>query len=114
MDTTKKSTVTFRHMEHSPVIEDYVLKELIELDKFLHQERSPIACDMVIEARPVHSRFIAELVIRTPNFYEVAKDEGFNINEVIDSVIKKMSAQLGRKKARRIDERKEVKVNNKP
>lgn len=100
--------VTFRHMDHSPVIDEHVRKQLDRLEKFLEQERTPISVEMVIEAQPIHSHHLIELRVNTPHFHEVVKDEGPDMYLVIDSVITTMNNQLRRLKERMLDDRKEV------
>lgn len=100
--------VTFRHMDHSPVIDEHVRKQLDRLEKFLEQERTPVSVEMIIEAKPVHSHHIIELRVNTPHFHEVVKDEGSDMYLVIDSVITTMNNQLRRLKERMLDDRKDI------
>jgi ribosomal subunit interface protein len=105
--------VIFRRMEHSSVIDEHVRKQLVRLEKFLEQERTPASIEVIIEAMPLRSFYIVDLRVHTPRFRELVKDEGHDIYLIIDSVVATMNNQLRRLKEHMLDDRKNN-ANNRP
>ena len=95
--------IVFRGMDSSPVLEEYAQKHLEKLDRFLENERPPIAIDLVMEASHVHAHHKVELRVKTPNYDLVAHHEGPELYQEVDRVVDKMLAELRRAKEKRVD-----------
>jgi len=98
--------ITFRHMEPTPVIEEFAYKHLERLDKLLEGERTPIYIELVLEAFPNHAHQRVELLVKTPHFDLVAHHEGAEMYQEIDRVIDIMMQQIRRAKERFNDDQK--------
>lgn len=100
--------ITFRHMEHSDVMEQYINKQLEKIEKFLKREPSPIYIDVVLEASKVREHPRVELRIKTPNFDEVSnyEFEGVDMYDAIDRVIDVMYRKIIEHKQKKVDARK--------
>lgn len=97
-------TVTFRGMEHSPVIEEFAQKHLARLDKLLESERTPIYIDLVLEAYPNHAHNQVKLILKTPHYELVAHHEGPELYQEIDRVTDKMMQEIRRAKEKLHDD----------
>jgi ribosomal subunit interface protein len=86
--------ITFRGMEHSPVIEEYCNGQLAKVEEFLTHEREPIYINLVLDAQRTHAHHHVELCIKTPNYDLVSHYEGPEMYDVIDRVIDTMYRQL--------------------
>ena len=104
--------ITFRHMDHSPVIEEHARTQLEKLDKFLDNEPSPVVVELVLEAQPVHAHHKIDLLVKSPHYHCFSHDEGPDMYQVLDSVIQKMCTEIRRAKEKRIDN--ERRGNNRP
>lgn len=98
--------ITFRGMDHSPVIEEFANDHLKKLEAFLEDERTPIAIDLVLTAQPVHAHHKVELRVKTPHYDLFAQHEGPEMYQEIDRVTDKMLQELRRAKEKRIDDQK--------
>jgi len=100
--------ITFRNMEHSDVMEEYVNKQLEKVEKFLKREPTPIYIDVVLEDSKVHEHPRVEMRIKTPNFEEVSnyEHEGVDMYNAIDRVIDVMYRLLREHKQKEVDQRK--------
>jgi ribosomal subunit interface protein len=101
-----EKTITFRHMEHSAVMDNYINQQLVKIEKLLEHEQEPIFLDSVLEPSKVHAHHSVELRIKTPHEYLIAKHEGPNFYEVLDHVIDTMYEQVCEKKRERVDKKK--------
>lgn len=97
---------TFRHMEHSSVIEDYANKQLSKVYEFLSNEREPVNIDLIFEPSKVHAHHSVELLVKSPRYDLVAQREGPEFYDLIDKVVDIMYDNLREEKRREIDERK--------
>jgi len=98
--------ITFRGMEHSPVIEEYCNGQLAKVEEFLTHEPEPIYLDLVLDAQRTHHHHHVELRIKTPHYDLISHYEGPEMYDVIDRVIDTMYRQLTEaKKKRVIDDR---------
>ncbi len=79
--------VTFRNMDHSPVMEEYANKQMERIEKFLTTERSPIYILLILEPSKIHAHHRVELRVKSPRFHIITKYEGPNFYEVLDRVI---------------------------
>ncbi len=101
-----KKSLTFRHMEHSNAMEEYVNEHLTKIEDFLKNEPSPVYLIVVLMADKRRSVNEGELLIKTPHYDLIAKTEGADMYDVIDSIIDTMYQDLHKKKKRLLDERK--------
>jgi len=100
--------IVFRHMEHSPSMEDYANQQLAKVLEFLENEPTPIYVDLVLEPSKVHAHHRVELRVKTPNFDRVSNFEGPTFYDVMDRVIDVMYKELCEDKKRRKDHLKDV------
>ncbi len=100
--------VTFRNMDHSDVMEEYVNQQLAKIETFLENEPTPIYIDVVLEASKVREHPRAELRIKTCHYDLVSNYEysGVDMYDVIDRVIDVMYKQLRAAKEKGLDKRK--------
>jgi ribosomal subunit interface protein len=101
--------VTFRHMQHSPVIEEHIRKQLKKIIEFLEHERSPVYVELTLTPSKVHDHHHAELLVKSPR-YDLFNDyehQGLDMYGLIDHVIDVMYRRLLEEKDRiKKDERK--------
>ena len=90
--------ITFRGMDHSPVIEEYCNGQLKKVEEFIKNERDPIYLDLVLEAERTHHHHRVELRIKTPHYDLISNYEGPDMYDVIDRVIDTMYNELHEKK----------------
>ncbi len=100
--------ITFRNMDHSDVMENYVNQQLAKIETFLEKEPSPIYIDFVLEASKVREHPRAELRLKTTHYDLVSNYEhsGVEMYDVIDRVIDIMYKQLRGAKDKDLDKRK--------
>ncbi len=96
--------VTFRGLEHSPVIEQYITKELEKIERFIAHIREPIYMDFVLDAERDFHHYRAELRLKLP-FHDllVAHYEDVDVYKAIDRVIEKMNGEVHKAKEKLID-----------
>lgn len=101
--------ITFRNMDHSDIMEQYVNQQLAKVEKFLENEPTPISIDMVLEASKTREHPHVELRIKTPHFDCISNYEktGVDMYDVIDRVIDIMYKQLHELKSKEDDQRKQ-------
>lgn len=102
--------IVFRHMDHSPVIEEFANTHLDKLEKFLSTERTPIFIDLVMTPAPTHAHNNVELRLKTPHYELVAHHEGKDLYQEIDRVVDKMLKELAKAKDKRLSEGKTVDI----
>ena len=90
--------ITFRGMDHSPVIEEHCNGQLVKLEKFIKNERDPIYLDLILEAERTHHHHRVELRIKTPRYDLISNYEGPDMYDVIDRVIDVMYHKIHEKK----------------
>lgn len=100
--------ITFRNMDHSDVMEEYIHQQLAKIETFLENEPSPIYIDFVLEACKVREHPRAEFRIKTAHYDLVSNYEhsGVDMYDVIDRVIDVMYKQLREAKKKGLDKRK--------
>ena len=100
--------ITFRNMDHSDVMEEYINKQLEKVEKFLKNERDPVYIDMVLDASKTREHPHAELRIKAPDFELISSYEknGVQMYDVIDRVIDIMYKQLRQHKQKEVEQRK--------
>jgi ribosomal subunit interface protein len=99
--------LTFRHMDHSAVIEEYFYKHLSKIERFLEASaREPIFIEMLVEAHPVHAHNKVEIRLHAPNYHFIAYTEDPDIYKAIDQTIHKVHNDLTKAKEKLVDHNK--------
>ncbi len=100
--------ITFRNMEHSSVMEDYIHQQLAKIENFLENEPTPIYIDLILEPTKIHEHPRAELRVKTTHYDLISNYEytGVDLYGVIDRVIDIMYRQLLEAKKKENDQRK--------
>ena len=100
--------ITFRNMDHSKDMEEYINNQLSKIEHFLENEPTPIYIDFVLEASKVHAHPRTELRVKTPHYNLVShyEHEGADMKGATDHVIDVMYRELHEKKKRINDNRK--------
>lgn len=93
--------ITFRQMDHSQVMEDYINQQLVKIEKILEHEREPIFFEIVLEPSKVHAHNKVHILVKTPRYYLNSDYEGPEFYDVLDRVIDTMYRQI-------IEKRKEL------
>jgi len=101
--------ITYRHMENSPEIELHVRKQMERILHFLRDEATPVYIHLVLSPSKDHAHHEIELVIKTPHYDLVGKDEGPICFVVLDQVIDTMYKRLEQAKRKVVDGHKEKK-----
>ena len=101
--------ITFRNMDHSDVMEEYVNQQLSKIEQFLEKEPTPIYIDMVLEASKTREHPRAELRVKSPHFDCISNYEktGVPMYDIIDRVIDIMYHQLREQSKKEKDARKQ-------
>lgn len=102
--------ITFRNMDHSDAMEEYINGQLDKIEKFIEHEPTPTYIDVILEASKVREHPRAEIRVKTPNFDLVSnyEKEGVDLYDVIDRVIDTMYKQLREANKKQNDQRKMV------
>jgi ribosomal subunit interface protein len=101
-----ETKVTFRHMDHSDVVEDYAGRQLHKVYEFLSNERDPVYVNITFEPSKVHAHHKVELQVKSPHYDLIAHREGPEFYDIIDQVVDIMYRQLHEHKRKELDERK--------
>ena len=101
--------ITFRHMDHSKIMEEYANKQLAKVENFLENENSPVYIDLILEPSKVHEHHRVELRVKSPRYDLIANYEhqGMDFYQTLDHVIDVMYRQLLKQKQKAIDDRKQ-------
>ncbi len=100
-----QKNIVYRKMDSEPVLEQFANKHLEKIEKLLHNERSPVVIDLVLEPSTVHAHHRVTLIVRTPDYDLVANHEGPEMYQEIDLVTDKMVQEIRRAKDRLVTER---------
>ena len=102
-------SITFKGMDHSQAVENYVNEHLEKIIKFLSNEKSPVFIDMVFEPSKTREHHKIELRVKSPNYHAIStyEHEGTPFYKAIDEVIDVMYRELHEQKRRHVDERRE-------
>jgi ribosomal subunit interface protein len=98
--------ITFRGMEHSPVIEQHADEQMSKIVTFLEHEPTPVFIDLVLEAHRHHAHHKVELRIKSPNYEVISNYEGPDLYKVLDRVLDVAYETLHEKKRQRVDKNK--------
>lgn len=96
--------ITFRGMDHSAVMENYINQQLSKIERFLENEREPIYINMVLTSGKPHAHHAFELRLTAPQ-YEIVSTffEGPNMYDVVDKVMDTVYKKLQEQKKHNID-----------
>ena len=99
-----KVNYTFRGMDHTQAIEDYVAKNVVKLEKYLGKE-DPDATffHVTLEGQAKHNVYKFDIRIKSPNFDVIVKKEGSEMYPLIDEAIRTMEIDLRRAKEKLLD-----------
>lgn len=106
--------ITLRHMENSPEIDLHIRKQMGRILEFLKNEPTPVYIHLVASPSKNHAHHQVELIIKTPHYNLVGKDEGPIFFVILDQVIDTMYKTLGQEKRKVVDGHKEKKRMGKP
>ena len=98
--------ITFRHMDHSPVMEEHINQQLAKIEDFLEHETDPIFMHIVLEPGRTHAHHHVELRLKSPHYELYSDFEDADMYQVINRVIDIMYRQLTEKKKELLDKRK--------
>jgi ribosomal subunit interface protein len=79
--------ITFRHMEHTPILDSYINEQLAKLEEFLSHERDPIILEVVVEPHDLHAHHRASVLIKSPRFEVFVDKFGADMYQVISTAI---------------------------
>lgn len=100
--------VTFRHIEHTPVLDQFVQSHLVKIEKLLESERSPVYIDIVIDGAPDHAHHNVDIRVKTPHYELVAKHEGPDMYAEIERVTDTMAREIVKAKEKYKDNERHV------
>jgi ribosomal subunit interface protein len=98
--------ITFRGMDHSPVIEQHTNEQLSKLERFLEHEREPIYLHIVLEAERTHHHHKIEIGLKSPHYDLHVHKEGPEFYKVLDEAIDTMYHNVHEAKRELIDKKK--------
>lgn len=98
--------ITYRGIEGTPVLEEFINTHLEKVTKLLENEPTPIMIDFILDASHVHAHDKVELRIKTPHYDLIANHEGPEMYQEIDRVTDKMVDEIRRAKEKRVDAQK--------
>ena len=102
--------ITFRGMDSSSAIEEYINKHIEKVTRVLVKEASPINLEVVLEAARTHHHHRVEIFLKSPHYDLVSHYECPEMYLAIDKAVDKMFAEVTREKKKRIDFRKSAKT----
>jgi|SRR5579859_4648473 len=76
--------ITMRHMDHVPDVENYANDALDRVADALENEKEPIYIYLTIDPGRPHAHHQVELLIKSPNYNIVYKQEGPHVFQLID------------------------------
>lgn len=103
-----KKSITFRRMEHSNALANYVDEQLVKLEEFLQNEPTPIFLDVVLEAEPRRSVSKGEIRLKTPHYNLISNYQAPDMYDVIDHIVDVIYNKVHEKKKELLDERKKA------
>ncbi len=100
-----QADLTFRGMEPTEAIEEFVSKNIIKFKKYFGKE-DPDATfvHIVLEGNHNHHMYMVEIRVKSPHFDVVAKREGKDMYPLIDETVKVMDRELEKAKRKLVDE----------
>jgi len=98
--------ITFKNMDHSKILEDYTNQQLVRIEDFLKNERTPVYIDVIFEPSKVHAHHKIELRVKSPSYDKISNYEGTDFYHTLDRVFDVMYLELHEEKKRQVDARK--------
>lgn len=98
--------ITFRNIESSPVMEQYIQKNLEKVTRLLKREPSPINIEVTVDAEFVHHNNRVDILLKSPHYDLFVDHKGPDVYPLIDKVVETMAAEIIKNKDKRIDLRK--------
>jgi ribosomal subunit interface protein len=89
--------ITFRGMDHSPLIEEYANEQLEKVMDFLENEPTPVYVNLILESGKPHAHYKVELLVKTPRFDLITSYEAQEMYEVLERVVDTMYRLLHEK-----------------
>ncbi|MGE0206858.1 MAG: HPF/RaiA family ribosome-associated protein [Candidatus Babeliales bacterium] len=86
--------ITFRGMDHSQVMEDYINQQIKKIEKILEHEREPIYLEIFLDPSKIHAHHKVHILVKTPRYYLNSDYEGPDFYDVLDRVIDTMYRQI--------------------
>ncbi|KKP35596.1 MAG: hypothetical protein UR26_C0003G0069 [candidate division TM6 bacterium GW2011_GWF2_32_72] len=100
--------ITFRGMEHSPVMEKHVDQQLEKILHILDNKPGPKHLDVVLDASKIHCDNKVECTLKTPQFDLISHHSCPDIYEAINISIDILYHQLLEAKRKLVDDRKQL------
>jgi ribosomal subunit interface protein len=100
--------IVFHGIEKTKPMEEYCNKQLVKIEHFLENERTPISIDLTLMPSKVHAHHFIELHVKTPHYDKMSTYEGPEFYDVVDRVIDVMYRELHKAKDKEKEHRKEV------
>ena len=97
---------TFRGMESSQSLEQYVVEKNKKIEHILTKERPPHRLEVILESHPSHAQFALELRLHTADYHEFVEKEGTDLYGLIDLGFDVLMQEICKKKEFDIDKRK--------
>lgn len=99
-----KILVTFRGMDHSNALEDFVKAKLHKAARILENEAPPVTVDVILEAARPHPHHRVEFRVNSPHYKVVANREGVEIYKEVEEVADIFTQEIARLKQKRVDD----------
>lgn len=100
--------ITFRGVEHTPVLENYVYEQLERFNRALSDEHEPIYIEFVLNAERNHHHHHVEIRVKTPRYHIITHYETFDMYETINKAVERMHDELAKELGRLDDREKKV------
>jgi ribosomal subunit interface protein len=97
--------ITFRGMDHSDAVENYVKIALEKVYKFIKKEPDPITFEIILEAHRQHHHHKAEIRLHSKHYRFLVEHEGPDLYTEIDYVVKHVIEEIKKEKGKALDKR---------
>lgn len=97
---------TFRGMESSPTLEQYVEEKNKKVARIIEKERGPRRLEIILESHPTHAQFALELRLHTADYHIMVKKDGTDLYGLVDLTFDVLVQEIRKKKELHIDKRK--------
>lgn len=92
--------ITFRGMETSQAISDYVETHIAKFNTFLDTEKEPVHLEVILEAHRTHHHHRVEIILKSPHYHCIAHHEGPDLYEQVNIAVNRIETQLRNQKER--------------
>lgn len=96
--------ITFRSMEHTPVMDSYIEEQLAKVEELLSHEREPIVLEVVVEPHSLRAHHRASILIKSPRFDVFVDKFGADMYQVISTAIDDAYEMARKQKEKFVDE----------